>query len=178
MTFRIAYLVAGLLVLLACSSIDGVGGAGGTGGVGGRRQIASDQAKTPEECGWLGGGGSDLVPCDYLTVEFSTPLATAGLGIEATTNTGDVLTPSSPDVVPPDPALILSLDASETQVAGFTITRIIGQPHYSPAEISVIVTVDEAVVADATLEASYTCVELTSDDWCWQAAPLTLDVSP
>lgn len=76
------------------------------------------------------------------------------------------------------PALILSLDASETQATGFTITRITEQPQYSPAEISVLVTVDDTVVADATLEASYTCVELTSDDWCWRAAPLTLDVSP
>ena len=38
--------------------------------------------------------------------------------------------------------------------------------------------VDEAVRADETFEPSYTCVELTSDDWCWQAAPLTIDVSP
>ena len=154
----------------------GTRAAPGESAAGGR--IASDQAKTPEECEWLGAGGADAVPCDYLTVEFSKPLATAGLGIEATTSTGDVLTPSSSDDEPFDPALILSLDASETQATGFTITRITEQPQYSPAEISVVVTVDEAVVADATLEASYTCVELTSDDWCWQAAPLTLDLSP
>jgi hypothetical protein len=176
-----AFLILAAALGLGCGS-SGSGGFGGTGGGGGRVQIPSEEATTPGECEFLGAGGADAVPCDYVTVDFSTPLAAAGLTVEATIGAEEPLISTEPppawELPPTDPALFLSLDETETLATGFTITRIAEQPHYAPAEISVVVALDGAVVADTTLAPSYTCVELTSDDWCWQGLPLTLEVSP
>jgi hypothetical protein len=170
------------LVLAFVLGVMGCAEASGTGGTGGRGQIPSEEAATPEECEYLGGGGDDTIACDYLTVDFSAALPTNGLEVEATSSAGDTFTPERldewMDPLPDEPALFLTLNELETLVLGFTITRIAKQPHYSPEELAVFVKVDNAVLADETLEPSYTCVELTGDDWCWQGAAMTLDVSP
>lgn len=189
MTRLVSSFAVALIFIFGCSSTDGDGGGGmggdgetgGASGAGGRTQIPSEQAQTPEECEWLGAGGDDAWPCDYVTVDFSEPLATSGLSVEVTTSAGDILMPSEPgdpgpNEPPLDPVLFLSLD--DAQATGFTITRIAEQPHYSPAEFSVTVQLDQMLVADTTLEPSYSCVEITSDDWCWRGEPLTLTVSP
>lgn len=197
------------LAILACGSTDatnggagGIGGmggvvggagAGGAGGVGGFRQIASEDATSAEECAFLGIGGSDLITCDYNTVEFSSSLDASTLDVEVTTSNGDVLTPwqptSSPEECPtrqfhgsfelPDdnPVLQLVLDAV-CDAAGFRIIGNTEDPRNSPSELDVLVTVDDEVVVATALEPAYSCVEITSDDWCWRGDPIVIEIAP
>ena len=174
------YLIGFVFLALAAQGCGKETHGGGSGGsAGGQAQIPSDQATTPEECQWLGTGGDDLLPCEYVTVDFSTALPVDGLRVVATTSVGDVLTPTqeNDDWPPLTPSLLLSIGDEETRATGFTIVRAAEQPHYAPAEVAVTVEIDQLAVADQVLEPLYTCVELTGDDWCWKAQALTLTVS-
>lgn len=189
-----------ILVLACGSSSDddgqgitggagGAAGAGGIGGVGGFRQIASEDATSADECAFLGGGGSDLIGCDYNTVTFSESLDPSELSVQVTTSNGDVLSSREPDLAecptrltpdPPeddDPVLLLILNAA-CDATGVRILGVAETPRNSPSEIAVRVAIGDTVVGEGTFEPDYSCVEITVDDWCWRGDPLDLSISP
>ena len=52
------------------------------------------------------------------------------------------------------------------------IQLVNGRPYFFK-----VVRIDGQVVADEMIEPTYTCVELTVDDWCWKGAPQTIVVT-
>lgn len=150
----------------------GVGGAP-TGGEGG--QIPSDQVTTPEQCEYLGAGGADYRYCDYISADFSQPVTVTGLVLEVTTDLGDTLMlGADPN---DEPRLELKLDRAETMATGFAIVRGIQMPHYTPTTVNVLATLDNQTIADTSFSPTYSCVEVTGDDWCWMGDPETITVT-
>lgn len=188
--YRFAIFVA---ALVACGSDPGAdqpvaggsdpgadhsGGAGGVLAVGGSggEQIPSSEATTAEECAFLGGGGADLVHCDYVTVAFSEPVPTTDLAIEVDTSFGDHLTLATSD--PFDTPYLALIEESAGTATGFTIVDEAVPPHYAPADAAIVVSLAQQVIADTTIAPTYACVEVTSDDWCWKGDPVTITVAP
>jgi hypothetical protein len=191
---------ASLATLGAClGSADGVAGAhsdgsaGATGGssgaldgapgTGGSTVSTSSSGGTPATGGATSGaaacscncvGGADAIPCDYVTVQFSDSVPTDGLDVEATTSTGDHLILSATGSGAPELFLQLSPDGS--QALGVRITAISGLD-YSPEWVSVSVRQNELPLADGRIYPTYACVHITGDDWCWKAAPETLQLA-
>lgn len=147
-------------------------------GGGGTMQIPSEEAMTPEECEYLGVGGADLSYCDYVTVLFSEDVPTADLEITVDTSLGDQFTLSGAGADPSMVHLELVAGASSTDAAGFAIVKQTDQPHYSPDEVDVLVTLGQQTIADTEVQPTYTCVEITGDDWCWKGDPVTITVTP
>lgn len=141
-------------------------------------QIPSDEATSADECVWLGSGGDDLLFCDYVSVNFSEPVSTEGLAIEVTPDVGETLTLANACPVEPCLGLLPEEASAPTEATGFRIVQRAGPPHYSPAELSILVQLDGQTIADTTIMPSYSCVELSCDDWCWQGAPETMTVTP
>jgi hypothetical protein len=131
-----------------------------------------------EECVYRGGGGAEAVPCRYVNVEFSEPLASAGLEIEVTTSDGDVLEPTTEGSLrfAAPPALLVTSTADSSRASGFALEMIAGND-YSPEWVDVVVRSSDAMSGKSRLQLAYSCVALTSDDWCWQAGTKVLEVT-
>ena len=99
----------------------------------------------------------------------------ADLGLTVSTDLGDTYTLAAPG---DEPRLMLHLDDDETMATGFAIVRAALLPHYTPTTVNVVVTLAGQTVADTSLSPTYSCVELTGDDWCWMADPETITVTP
>ena len=141
-------------------------------------QIPSDQATSPEECEYLGDGGANIVPCDYVTVMFSESVPTQDLAIDVDTADGDHFDISSdPDAG--EVSMRVELDApANTHANGFALSKAIQQPHFSPAYLDVVVRLGQTTIADTRVTPMYSCVEETRFDWCWKGAPVTITVTP
>jgi len=165
------------VAVLACSSSSTLPALGDAneGGSGGTAQIPANQASSADECVFHGTGGLDLRFCDYVSVEFSTPLALPDVEVEVDTNTGDHLT-SSQQVGDLGPTV--ALFESGSNALGFAIRKAAQFPHYSPDWIDVVVHHNGKVVADTKLTPTYSCVKITSDDWCWKSKSEKLEVTP
>jgi hypothetical protein len=130
-----------------------------------------------EECVYRGGGGADAVPCRYVNVEFSEPLPSAGLRIEVTTSDGDVLVPTTQGSLrfTAPPALLVTAASDSSRASGFALEMIAGND-YSPEWVDVVVRSGDATAGESRLQLAYSCVALTSDDWCWKAETKVLEV--
>jgi hypothetical protein len=188
---------AAALIAAACSSADdpnsttggggeGAGSDGGGGspagvggapsGMGGNGGKDPSTITTPEECFFEGEGGNEYVSCDYVSAAFSEPLAVADLGLEVTTDLGDSYTLESPTTGPDELALVLDLNDDETMAIGFAIVDV-AEEIYTPTTVDVVVTLDNQTVADTSFSPTFSCVALTTDDWCWMGAPETITVT-
>jgi hypothetical protein len=164
---------AGAGGLASGQSAAGTGGA--PAGAGGTNGVSSPSAATTaEECVYRGGGGgADAVSCDYVRVEFNEPLPTAGLEVQVTTSSGDVLVPN----LEGSPALVVTKSPDQAQALGFALRMVAGND-YAPDWVDVLVRSGEATAAQVRLPLKYSCVALTSDDWCWRADTEILEVNP
>ena len=170
--------VGGVDALMSSPSA-GVGGMlpAGAGGTSGAKSPSS--ATSAEECVYRGGGGADAVPCRYVNVEFSDPLPSAGLQIEVTTSDGEVLVPTTEGSLRfnAPPALLLLEDSTDsTRASGFALEMIAGND-YSPEWVDVVVRRGDTTAGQSRLQLAYSCVALTSDDWCWKAGTNVLEVT-
>ena len=50
-------------------------------------------------------------------------------------------------------------------------------PHYTPTTVDVVATLDNQIIADSSFSPTYSCVELTGDDWCWMGDTETITVT-
>lgn len=150
------------------------GGAGGTGGV-----RSPDSVTSAEDCVSHASGGADAVSCDYVRVDFSKPLLVANLDIEVTTSNGEVFDSPAATSSPfrDAPALVLKTTADKSEASGIALQMISGKD-YSPEWVHVVVREGETTAADSQLPLTYSCVALTSDDWCWKAKTEQLEVMP
>jgi hypothetical protein len=125
--------------------------------------------REPSEC-------ADARACNDIAVSFSSPLPTNGLRIEVTTSLGATLTlPDEGDPSDAEPDLFLA--TFEDSATGFSIRGIADSRDHPPDALDVVVENGQTVFADTTLELTYLCVELDSDDWCLQSEPLSLSVT-
>ncbi len=162
---------------LATGEAGGKGGSGGNGAT-----FQPSDATSYADCRYPGSnGGADAVTCHYVSVEFSRSLPAEGVEVELTTSKGDHLGPTSAstgtDFSSYSPALFVDLNAEGSEALGFSIRMLAGQD-YSPEWISATVREGGATVAESRLDLTYSCVALTSDDWCWMAKPMELVVTP
>jgi hypothetical protein len=114
-----------------------------------------------------------------VTIQLSEPVPLADLEVAVETDLGDTFTsfcvgsdPWSPDCPAEGPYLRADADPATR----FVITTLNGAV-YNPSSLSVSLTRSGATIASAELDAvTYSCTAFTNDDWCWQSAPLLVDI--
>lgn len=175
-----ARLVAVLATLAACGdSASGndssQGGAGGGGGQGGQQPTQAEDATSAEECvSDVGEGGAELKWCDVFTVVLSEPVAAEGLTASVTTSLG-VVPLDNPSESPTitfisDPVERVTIEAWSPGTS---------EGHYAPDWVEVELRRDDTVIGSGRFDRlAYSCRAASRDDWCWEAAPVTLTVTP
>ncbi len=173
---------AALLITGGCTNQAETGG--GAGG-GGQTQIPADQASTPEECVFLGFGGSNSHACDVVTVQLSELVALDGLTVAVETSLGHSLTtietpPTGGTWAPEGQAKGDPWLETRGDPADALLLRINSPPpHYAPDWVEVTLHQGSVELGSERFETlSYSCHDLTVDDWCWEAAPVTLSITP
>ena len=155
-----------------------------TGGTGGRTCVYPypdpSSITSRAQCDYSGCGGADSVYCDYVVVQFTEPLPITGFDVNVVGiggSDGGMPTDAGPGSSGGDPRLVR--DAVTGDVTGFKYTKFAAEPLYSdpPTSLSVVVKENSTTIASVTIQLDYSCVAITGDDWCWQAAPVTLPVT-
>jgi hypothetical protein len=153
---------------------QGGGGTDPQGGGGGGEPLEPSDATSPDECVYYGDGGADQHYCQVFTAELSEPIDDQGLTATATTSLGVVS--ADPDT-PPHVALIG--DPVEQVVIVAYAPGPNQTDHYDPEWVEVALERDGATIGTARFERlQYACRADSPDDWCWEAAPVTLEITP
>ena len=170
-----------LVVGTACGTSDS-GGSSGPGGNGtgtGGSHGGDGGSSSPEDCQYDGMGGGLGWSCDSLTVRLSEPIPSAGLGITITTSLGHTFTEA--DICPEgavDPPGCLGVNGDPIQSIALSTN---GDAPYDAAWLDVELRQGTTVIGASHFEPlDYACVhapELASRP-CWQATPVTLEVTP
>ena len=178
---RCGYLAGTLVAILACSASPaddarsgGAGAAGATTGACSQPPVPASEVASRDECRGAGCGGADCPSCDAITVELSQTLPREGLTATIATSNDDVFVgcdgpTASLSCEPRNFALVerlvvaLSCDDSLEEATSFRV---------EVSQQGVPIGVGDFA------HPSYSCVAHTVDDWCWEADPVVLVVSP
>jgi hypothetical protein len=158
-------------------SSPGTGGMGGgptsRGGAGGIiSEIPSAAACVYDGRG--GPGGSDLIFCHNVTVVFSPP-ATSGHTFDLSTDL-----PSTPALSAEGcgsfPCAWKDWTKPDTSAIWMDLRQGSTSPDRFPTTLRVRVRGPEGTVEQTFSDLHYRCVDRTSDDWCWEAEPVTFEL--
>lgn len=172
-----AVLMTGCNDAASDSGDSGGGGGDAQGGKGGgtAEQGQPSDATSAEECIFEGGGGSDLNYCDVFSAVLSSPVEADGLTATVTTNLGPVTDADGRATFTfiSDPVERLTIEAPS---AGPSLG---GGEHFAPEWVEVELQRDGTVIGSARFDRlTYSCRAESPDDWCWEAAPVTLAITP
>ncbi len=167
---------AALLITGGCTNQEETGG-GGSGGAsaggGGQTQIPASQATTPEECVFLGGAGAIGWACDAVTVQLSEPVALDGLTFAVETSLGHKLNELDTNHAKP------WIETQGDPVQALMLRYSTPPPHYAPDWVEVTLQQGGVELGSERFEAlSYSCHAIWWPRWCWEAAPVTLAITP
>lgn len=153
----------------------------GSGGAGGAPDLDKDPAEVTDaaDCYYEGGneGGARGWACNAAQIELSDPLPREGLTIRIEASDGTIFEDLGDDVedwrdqpgfYADDPVTVLVLRYSPQS----------DPTHYDPEWLDVEVRRDGALVGSERFEPlDYACTPRNQDEWCWEAAPVTLEIT-
>lgn len=177
---RFYSVMAAVVSMAGCgdSASDAGGGGGSTnqagGGGGSDNPKQPDEATSAGECFFDGAGGDDQRFCDVFTAILSEPVSAGGLTATVTTSLGVV---SSED--PSEgPSVTFISDPVERVTIEATSPEQGSSDHYAPEWVELELRRDGTVIGSGKFERlGYSCRAESRDDWCWEAAPVTLTLT-
>ncbi|MBU1431686.1 hypothetical protein KKF91_14170 [Myxococcota bacterium] len=156
----------------SAGSVEGSAGSGGTPNL----QLQPNEVTQAEDCAYLGGdGGSNGYGCENVTINFEPNVEIDGFDGTILTSLGDTFKISEAST---ENSLVI--DSSQTvffraKISGNKLDKLIFETSenlnpYILEWIEVKLTQDGDVFLESKIDVEdYKCVDLTSDDWCWNS---------